>query len=137
MPAGVHEQETLDVVPIGEASTQPPAPPARGRTQCDASATHAGTENMLLVVTGQITLEGQTNKLPFSHSFYLASDATGLYISNEMFRCGGAAALALCGGHRRVRYVPPCTRLHAQVCLYVAVQVIARSAAFRRTLVKL
>lgn len=41
---------------------------------------------MLLVVTGQITLDGERNKLPFSHAFFLASDATGLYISNEFFR---------------------------------------------------
>lgn len=38
------------------------------------------------MVTGKITLEGQTNPLAFTQVWELTADASGPYVANEMWR---------------------------------------------------
>jgi hypothetical protein len=68
LPRGAHALETLDIVPVGPAGGAP--------------------EGIVVMVTGKIVLEGQTNPLPFTQVFNLVPDAAGsIYIANELYRC--------------------------------------------------
>ena len=68
MPKGAHALETLDIVPFNKAD--------------------GSIESIVVMVTGKITLEGQSNPLAFAQVFNLVPDpATGsVFISNELYR---------------------------------------------------
>lgn len=63
MPQGSHAMTSVDTIKVSDS------PPA-----------------VLALVTGTITLGGETNGLPFAQTFLLIAEPTGAYCSNDVLR---------------------------------------------------